>query len=93
MFRQLTIKRKFDRYETIILQDGDQIKEFPGSGIELTFASSPRTHTFYPYHRIWAYDTIDAAPVVAVDPSDEDDPWDEDDDLDSYHYGNSDPDF
>lgn len=44
----------------IYLKEADILEHVPG-GINLIFASSPSTTTFYPYHRIREIETVDSS--------------------------------
>lgn len=44
----------------------DDIVEAVDGGFEVSFASSPGTVTFYPFHRVWEYQEINTAKLSSV---------------------------
>lgn len=57
-FYQITLIQGDGSRKTYELHDQDKVETVDG-GIEIVWHSSPRTTTFYPYHRIWEYEAID----------------------------------
>lgn len=51
--------------QVLNIAEDDYVEAVDG-GFEVSFASSPNTVTFYPFHRVWEYQEVNTAKVSSV---------------------------